>query len=120
MNSLVEDDFIRVDRNDIVVEDNNLFNSRLRKNSYQRKANIFDSPDDNEDFTNEIKMFHESEECEYCEISVHSPEAVREVFQKLLGKVMKNIEEGKVSLQDVIIKDTQGKIKLRKFDFKTY
>jgi hypothetical protein len=45
---------------------------------------------------------------------------VREVFQKLIGKVMKNIEEGKVNLQDVVIKDTQGKIKLRKFDFKTY
>jgi hypothetical protein len=42
------------------------------------------------------------------------------VFQGLLGKIMKNIEEGKINLQDAVIKDTQGKIKLRKFDFKTY
>ena len=95
-----------------------MMNSR-RKNSI-RKSILFDSPEENEDFTHEIKMFQESEECEYYEISVQAPEAVREVFQKLIGKVMKNIEEGKVNLQDVVIKDTQGKIKLRKFDFKTY
>jgi hypothetical protein len=51
---------------------------------------------------------------------VHDPNSVREVFQGLLGKIMKNLEEGKTSLQDAVIKDTQGKIKLRKFDFKTY
>jgi len=43
MNSLLEEDFIRADRNDIVMEDNLHKTSKLRKNSY-RKNTYYDSP----------------------------------------------------------------------------
>ncbi len=33
---------------------------------------------------------------------------------------MKKIESHKIKIEDVVIKDTEGKVKLRKFDFKTY
>ena len=33
---------------------------------------------------------------------------------------MKKIEDSKIKVEDVVIKDTEGKVKLRKFDYKTY
>lgn len=50
-NSLVEDDYIRAERNDVVVEDfNNLVGSRMRKNSVRKS--VLDSPfEEGEDFS---------------------------------------------------------------------
>lgn len=55
MNSLLEDDYVRPERNDIVIEDNVNKSSKYRKNSF--KKTLLDSPEDYEDFSHDIKAF---------------------------------------------------------------
>jgi hypothetical protein len=51
-NSFIEDDYVRPERSDVVVEDfNNLISSRFRKNSI-RKSNLESPIEDGDDFSN--------------------------------------------------------------------